>query len=221
VVGLPVSEAYTALINAKLKVRQVDVFSDKPFGTVTGQSPAPDQVVISGSPVRINVSRGLRTVGVISVVGEQYENAAGALQGAGFDVVRTDVDSDEPKGTVVAQSPSAGSSVAKGTKITLSVSKGPVTADVPDVTRQTLADAQATLEEAGFKTTVVPEDVTDPSQDGLVLSQDPAGGPHEKGTTVTLIVGRLVTLPPEEIPTETDTTATTTTTSSPTAPTPP
>ena len=47
--------------------------------------------------------------------------------------------------------------------------------------RATLADARALLEEAGFKSVVVPEDVTDPSQDGLVLSQDPAGGRPRRG----------------------------------------
>jgi serine/threonine-protein kinase len=99
-----------------------------------------------------------------------------------------------------------------------------VTATVPDVTRITVADAEQLLEEAGFKSTVVPEDVTDPSQDGLVLSQDPPSGQAERGTTVTLIVGRLVSVPPpEEFPTETTgaTTTTAPTTAGPTSQTPP
>ena len=43
-----------------------------------------------------------------SVVGEPYANAASALQGAGFTVVRVDADSSEPKGTVIAQDPVGG-----------------------------------------------------------------------------------------------------------------
>ena len=55
-----------------------------------------------------------------------------------------------------------------------------------------------------FNVRVTWQDTTDPSQDGIVLSQDPQGGAEEKpGTVVTLTVGRLVT--------QTDTTDTTTT----------
>ena len=37
------------------------------------------------------------------------------------------------------------------------------------------------------------QDTNDPGQDGIVLSQDPAGGAQAKpGSTVTIVVGRLV-----------------------------
>ena len=108
------------------------------------------------------------------MVGQPYANAASALQGAGFAVVRVDADSDEPKGEVIAQDPTAGATSRSGSKVTVTVSKGPETADVPDVTGDTLADAEQLLDDAGFKSTVVTQDVTDPSQDGLVLAQDPA-----------------------------------------------
>ena len=61
------------------------------------------------------------------------------------------------------------------------------------------------------------EEVTDPSQDGLVLSQDPSGGAVEKGTTVTLVVGQLVSAPTESFHTR-DTTTTVTGTSPQTPP---
>jgi serine/threonine-protein kinase len=214
--GLIRADAFTMLVQAGLSASEHEVFSREPSGTVIAQAPKPGEVVLSGTKVRINVSRGVRTLGVPGVVGEPYVNAASAIQGAGFDVDRVDTDSDEPKGVVIAQTPTAGSQAPAGSTVTLTVSRGPVTAAVPDVTRITVADAQALLEEAGFESTVVPEDVTDPSQDGLVLSQDPPGGQAERGTTVTLIVGRLVSTPAqEEFPT--DTTGVTTTTI-PTAP---
>jgi serine/threonine-protein kinase len=212
------------LVQAGLSASEHEVFSREPSGTVIAQAPKPGEVVLSGTKVRINVSRGVRTLGVPGVVGEPYVNAASAIQGAGFDVDRVDTDSDEPKGVVIAQTPTAGSQAPASSTVTLTVSKGPVTANVPDVTRITVADAQQLLEEAGFEWTVVPEDVTDPSQDGLVLSQDPPGGQAERGTTVTLIVGRLVsTPPPEEFPTDTTgvTTTTTPTAPGPTSQTPP
>jgi serine/threonine-protein kinase len=214
VVGLTQTEAITNLNAVDLQANVHQVYSGEPFQTVTGQNPKAGTIVASGSSVRINVSRGERQASVPSVVGEPYANAAGALQGAGFVVSRVDEDSDEPKGIVIRQEPAAGSVVAQGSRVTVAVSKGPVTADVPDVTRTTLADAQALLREAGFRWTVLQQEVTDPSQDGLVLAQDPAGGALERGSTVTLYVGQLVSVPVETTPT--DTTAT-----SPTFPTPP
>ena len=53
--------------------------------------------------------------------------------------------------------------------------------------------AAAWLERSGFSVDVQDQDVTDPTQDGIVLSQDPPGGSKAKpGTTVTIVVGRLV-----------------------------
>jgi serine/threonine-protein kinase len=75
--------------------------------------------------------------------------------------------------------------------VTLSVSKGPTTSAVPDVTAQDVSIAITTLEAAGFRTRPVYEDVDDPAQDGIVLSQDPVGGSQAKpDTLVTLFVGR-------------------------------
>ena len=38
------------------------------------------------------------------------------------------------------------------------------------------ATARSDLENAGFKVQVVEQETTDPSQDGIVIDQDPAGG---------------------------------------------
>ena len=80
--------------------------------------------------------------------------------------------------------------------MTLSVSKGPKESAVPDVTSQDEATASATLEGAGFDVVVQDEETTDPSADGIVLSQDPPGGTKAApGTTVTIFVGRLLPTP--------------------------
>jgi serine/threonine-protein kinase len=133
---------------------------------------------------------------VPSVVGEPYENAASRLQAAGFAIARRDVDSDQPKGNVVSQDPAGGSSAARGATVTLSVSKGPKTSAIPDVTSQDEEAARAALERSGFEVVVEDEQTTDPGSDGLVLSQDPEGGTQAKpGTAVTIVVGRLVPVP--------------------------
>ena len=83
--------------------------------------------------------------------------------------------------------------------ITLQVSAGPKTSQVPDVTSQTEADARAQLQQSGFEVQVVEEIVDDQGLDGRVLSQDPEGGTDaEQGTSVVIVVGRFEQPPPAD-----------------------
>jgi serine/threonine-protein kinase len=107
-------------------------------------------------------------------------------------VARHDVDSSQPLGTVISQSPAGGVAAPTGSKVTLSVSKGPPASPVPDVTSLDAAAATANLQAAGYVTSVVKQATTDPGQDGIVLSQNPVGGTSAKsGSTVTITVGSL------------------------------
>jgi serine/threonine-protein kinase len=214
------TDAIATLTRAGLEPVTYDVHSNEPPQTVTAQNPAPGAVVLKGSRVRINVSQGPKQISVPNVGGQPYANAASALQGGGFVPVRQDVDDSAPKGQVVAQDPSAGSLATQGTKVTVSVSKGPTDALIPNVTGIVRSDAEQLVKEAGFEVTVALQDVTDPGQDGLVLAQDPPAGDRlDKGQTVTLIVGHLVSAtpaPPTETTTPTETSTTTTETTTPT-----
>ena len=186
-------DAVAALTDAKLKSNVVKINSGAPVDTVIAQDPKPGDVVEEGTTVRINVSAGPKPIGVPSVLGQPYESAAAALQSAGFAVARRDADSNQPGGTVIDQTPAGGETAAKGATITLTVSKGPTTAAVPDVTSLDHDTAMATLRDAGFRAVVTQEDTADPSLDGVVLSQDPAGGTQaEPGARITIVVGRFV-----------------------------
>ena len=132
--------------------------SDRDEGTVTAQSPSAGLVVVEGTQVRINVSRGPRPVTVPSVVGLPFDQASAELQGADFDVSRIDEDSDQAEGIVTRQTPSGGSEGSRGSTVTVYVSRGPSTSAVPDVTTQDVSIAQTTLENAGFRSRVVLED---------------------------------------------------------------
>jgi serine/threonine-protein kinase len=192
VVGQSLADAVEELTSAGLDAQVVDVDSDRTPGTVTGQAPSAGTVVVEGTQVRINVSRGPAPVTVPNVIGFPYDQGASELQRAGFGVARVEVDSDLTKGIVVGQDPDGGSSSAKGSTVTLSVSKGPTTSAVPDVTNQDVAVAKTTLEAAGFRVRTVVEDTDDPAQDGIVVSQDPIGGTQaDPNSQVTLFVGRF------------------------------
>jgi eukaryotic-like serine/threonine-protein kinase len=193
VVGQDVNQAVATLAGLGLNPNIARVYSTAQQDTVTAQQPHAGDSVPKGSNIRINVSRGAKPVQVPDVTGQPFANAKSALQGQGFKVARVDVQSDQfPKGVVVASDPPAGSNVAKGAKVTLSVSKGPATTQVPDVRNQTQADATAMLEGAGLTVAVVQDFVTDPSQDGIVIDQDPApGADAQTGEVVTIHVGKL------------------------------
>jgi beta-lactam-binding protein with PASTA domain/predicted Ser/Thr protein kinase len=211
------TDAVAEITQLGLVAKVVHVNSDKETGTVTGQDPAPGKHVVKGTKVRINVSQGPKPVAIPPVVGVPYEQAAAELQAAGFAVARRDVESHDPKGTVVQEDPSANTLAAKGSTVTLYVSKGPTQSVVPDVSSFSRADAIATVRNSGFKVVVDESDVSDPSLDGVVLFQTPTAGTSvDPGTTVTITVGRYVAaFPPTTTePTTTTTEQTTTTTSS-------
>jgi serine/threonine-protein kinase len=193
VVGQSETDAVEELTRAGLDAQVVEVNSDKEQGTVTAQDPAGGLVVVEGTPVRINVSRGPKPVTVPNVVGIPYDQAAAELRRQGFDVARADVDSDLAEGIVVSQSPGGGSSSEKGATVTLSVSRGPETSAVPEVTTFDASAAESTLGAAGFRVQIVYENTDDPTLDGVVISQDPlAGTPAEPNSVVTIFVGRYV-----------------------------
>jgi eukaryotic-like serine/threonine-protein kinase len=200
VLGKSQADAVSTLTNAGLVATVFSVASSKPPDTVTGQDPAPGQTIVKGSKVRINVSSGPADVSVPSVIGLPFDQASAALQNQGFAVSRLNVESDQPAETVVDQSPSG--SAPKGSSIKLSVSKGPKTSAVPDVTSQDEQSARDTLTSAGFKVQVQEQDVTDPGLEGIVLSQRPGGGTQAKqGSQVSIVVGRFTQpAPPAPVP---------------------
>jgi len=151
------------------------------------------QVVQNLPPVDFPPPPPTPTGKVPNVVGRLYGGAVNALTQADFTAIRKDVPSPQPAGTVIAQSPPAGTKAPLGTAITLSVSTGaPAQSTVPDVVGMTEADAQAALQQAGFAVSVVDVTTTDKRKDGIVLYQSPRGGTQvQQGTAVSIAVGKF------------------------------
>ncbi len=125
------------------------------------------------------------------VVGLKSVSAQNKLAAANFTPLVETVDSAEPKGIVLAQTPGGGASAELGSLVTIQVSSGvPAKVKIPDVTGMSRADAKAALEAAGFVVEVVEKHVSDPHNVDVVLDQDPAAGTKAlQGTTVTITVG--------------------------------
>ena len=206
VINLPEEDARFELENAGLSVDVNEGFSQRAPGLVFRQNPRAGEEIEAGSTVTIRVSLGPRTDTVPDVRGLTFEDAQLTLQEAGFEVVVEEIESEEPAGTVLAQSPQPGADAEQGATITLSVSAGPPEAEtvtVPGVVGSLRDDAIVALQNAGFAVNVVESPETDPAVIGTVLDQRPDGGVRaEEGTTVTITVA--VEPPPPELVTVPD-----------------
>jgi beta-lactam-binding protein with PASTA domain len=96
----------------------------------------------------------------------------------------------------VASSKPAGIVVSNGTvgsKMRLAVSAGPnpgAPTDLPDVSGEDAAQAQSDLQAAGFTPVTVQWPVSDPSQNGTIVEETPAGGAQRPtGVAIVLYVG--------------------------------
>lgn len=142
------------------------------------------------SAVALVVSKGA-PVEVPGVTGSALQEARDELEGAGFtvEVASGRVHSAQEPGTVARQSAPAGTELATGDTVTLTVSKGPRTATVPDVTGQGAGAARDTLESAGFR---VKTEKNFPYLGDTVESQSPGGGDRApEGSTVTIKIKGL------------------------------
>jgi beta-lactam-binding protein with PASTA domain/predicted Ser/Thr protein kinase len=204
VTGLPRGKAEAALRDAGFQVEISQQYSsDVPAGRVISSSPPEGTTAEKGTTVRLVVSRGTKPVTVPDVVGKPIDEVRSLLTGAGLNVTtKDDTQSTEDPGTVTAQSPKAGATLRPGATITLTVAKA---IDVPDLVGKAERDARRALQQAGFEVRVRDVDTSDPTQDGLVVDQNPAAGEQRKrGSTVTIQVGRIAASPtPSPTPTAT------------------
>lgn len=92
---------------------------------VTAQSPSAKNKAAKGSTVTVTLSPGQKPITVPNVVGASQSHAESALAGAGLKYTYADsqYSDTEPAGNVISQTKS-GETVAAGTTITLTLSKG-------------------------------------------------------------------------------------------------
>jgi serine/threonine-protein kinase len=144
------------------------------------------------TPSRTTTTPAARTVTVPNVVHLQQSAAQRRLHAVGLGSRVKYVASQRPDGEVIAQSPTGGASAQRGSKVRITVSLGPnaTTAVVPNVVGQDQQSATSTLQSAGFHVQVITVPVSDPSQDGTVVDEQPSGGTRApKGSNVTIYVG--------------------------------
>jgi serine/threonine-protein kinase len=199
-------------------------------GNVISTDPSAGTRLAVGSPVTVLVSSGPVQVTVPAVTGQAQAAAEATLTTAGLAVGTVTQQGSEEKtpGTVLSQSPGAGTSLRAGGSVNLVVAQAPSEVAVPSVVGQGEAQAAAELGRAGFTPKTASATTAEPTLVGVVLKQSPGAGQRaQRGATVTITVGALGTPTGHTTPTTPKTTPTTTTpttttpTTTPATPAPP
>jgi serine/threonine-protein kinase len=193
VANLPQATAVKELNDAGLKATTDFAASDTVAkGIAIRTVPREAQEVTRGTRVRLLVSSGPEKVTVPDVTGLEQSSAEGRLSAEGLGVAVQQVESDQPNGQVVSQSPTGGTKVGPGARVTITVSKGRPQVDVPDVTGMSAASALAKLRAAGLSPVKKTRSTTNQDEDGQVLDERPGGGAQvDKGRTVVIVVGKF------------------------------
>jgi beta-lactam-binding protein with PASTA domain len=124
-VGMPLADARARLRRVGLRLAVSHVDTDRPKGTVVSQVPEGGAQLRRGQLVRLEVSSGSALVLVPDVVGLDEWTARADLEAVGLEVRIVDVHTMDAADDdlVLAQSPAPGSSVQKGSQVTLRVAR--------------------------------------------------------------------------------------------------
>jgi beta-lactam-binding protein with PASTA domain/predicted Ser/Thr protein kinase len=185
--GEPAAQAVRQITATHL-VASVQHGSSERFktGVVFKQDPAAGSKVSKDGTVTIWVSTGPPKVPVPDVKGQQWPAAQQTLTKAGLKPVEKIIPGGT-KGQVTATAPPAGTSVPKGSTVRVNVYGGPVPTTVPNVVGQSLSQATAALNAAGFNYRTTFVDSSAPANQ--IIHQNPAPNSSvAKGSTVNLEV---------------------------------
>lgn len=192
--GKTLDEATDLLKTMGLEVTQGDdVESDQEKGLVASQYPASGTQLEKGDTVTVYLSKGISEGVVPKLVGMQYtsdDDIKAYLERYNYDLgdVSYEESYDEP-GMIIGQTPAAGDSAKKGTKVSIVVSKAKTTASVPNVIG---LDPEAALKEitaAGFAAGQRTDAESTEQSPGIVFKQYPnAGSELELGSAIDIWV---------------------------------
>jgi serine/threonine-protein kinase len=187
-------QAVREIHKAGLEVTSDPEFSDKvKKGFAIRTFPKEGASVTKGTRVRLLVSQGPEQVSVPDVTGLSRDSAESRLRAAHLTAEVDEQDSEDvPEGDVISQSPTAGSDVPRNSTVTITVSTGKPKVTVPDVVGMKEGKANSALSRAGLKPVHEEREVTDPTQDGVVIEQRPGSGSDvDKGSDVIIVIGIL------------------------------
>jgi serine/threonine-protein kinase len=191
--GMGLTAARERLVGADLALGDVDSLRHPSVarGLILGQSPLPGQLAEPGAEIRVTRSLGAQMRAVPDVRRVDADRARIILEATGFVVHVDSVESEVPRGRVVASAPQPDETVALPAEIVLRVSTGPPLVPMPLLLGLEEAEARAALDSLGLTVGTVEEVFRFGRDQGIVVEQEPpADTPMERGAAVRLAVGR-------------------------------
>jgi beta-lactam-binding protein with PASTA domain len=156
-----------------------------PVGVVISTNPVAGTSWPQRKPVSITVSAGPP---LPNFVGQQFSAAQAEAQQGGYQLQQQTVSNSAAQGTIVGQSPPAGSPITKGEVVTVQVSNGPPEVAIPNVVGMSVQAATQELTQAGFQVNVTQGVFGGGGGNATVATESPTGQ-APKGSTITLTTG--------------------------------
>jgi serine/threonine-protein kinase len=214
-----VAQAQTALEANSLKLGSDTCTGDAannpniPAGQIVSQDHQAGATLTAGTPVNYCLSAGAtqkKLPDTASLNSNTKQTVEQTLNGAGFNNLQESdqTNSTVPAGNVIDLQDGNGKSLAGQvepvtTQITVVVSSGPGNTTVPPVIGQTCAQAQQTVQQAGFQTSVSNEYSND-VQNGNAIRTEPGGNAQAaKGSPVKIVCSQGASPTPTPTPTPT------------------
>jgi membrane peptidoglycan carboxypeptidase len=168
---------------------------------VVDQIPDPGIQVPIGDPVRVFIAREVPLVRLPDVTGLSVREAVARLQAVRFRVIIEDgaTDLDAADGVVVGQDAQADQPAPRGATITIAVTGDIETAEIPDVSTLTVAEARRILQRLGLVARAERASGNGVARDDdVVISTDvPPGSQVFPRSEITIRSGRPSAPPPE------------------------
>ena len=196
-IGLSEDAARAEVAAAGFEVGNVTSGSSDEYeeGLVIEQHPSTDedetQTAAKGSRIDFVVSSGPEEAETTEVPdlskAKSREEAEQMIRAAGLVPNGTDEASDKDAGTIIDQNPAAGTEVETGSEVSFTVSLGPDSTAVPDLTDLTESQARSKLGDSFGMSTEY--EYSDTVAEGYVIRWNPSGQ-QATGTEITVVISR-------------------------------
>ncbi|GER65578.1 serine/threonine-protein kinase PrkC [Weizmannia acidilactici] len=173
-----------------------------PKGQIIKTDPGAGEKIKEGSEVSLYISAGKEKFSLSDYTGRQFNDVVKLLSGEHFkDIKKEEVYDDSIAGTILSQDPAPDKKIVpEDTIITFTVSKGPETVTVQDLTGLSKSQLDQYEKESGFSIEILGKEYSDTVKKNHVISQSPAAGTElEKGATIKVTFSKG----PKELPPKT------------------
>ena len=182
-----------------------------------GMSINKNATFVRGSEIILTVSRGSEFTIIPDVIGKGSAEMKAQLENVNNLTVlsREQYSIDIEPGKIISISPQVGTTVERGSRVTITISKGANRGPVPDVRGQKVSEAVEYLNSIAFKTKIqIPETLIGEEDSLYVVSMDPKPQTSNVTGEIVLLAGTYEEANPTPTPRPTTTTSTTESTTS-------